>query len=312
MFTLVVLVLLIVSLAVALAVARHLRSQGRKSAPAVWVALGLGLLTVLVTVLSTTAIVPTREIGVVTSFGRPVDVLSNGLHLKAPWQKVNKLDGTIQTDNFTGEDRAIDVRIGNGSTAGVDATIRWRIKLDAGKELYQDYRQMENIRDSLVTRELKAALNEVLGDYDPLASVKQGTSADGTTTSAGVDLNAFSQLVQDALAKRVGDDVEVKSVILPIVRFDQQTQEKINAYQAEVANTRIAEQREATAKAQAQANKNLAGSVSRDPNVLVSKCLDTLEELVKAGQEVPIGFSCWPGGSGTSVVLPQARTSSAD
>lgn len=312
MFTLVVLVLLIVSLAVALAVARHLRSQGRKSAPAVWVALGLGLLTVLVTVLSTTAIVPTREIGVVTSFGRPVDVLSNGLHLKAPWQKVNKLDGTIQTDNFTGEDRAIDVRIGNGSTAGVDATIRWRIKLDAGKELYQDYRQMENIRDSLVTRELKAALNEVLGDYDPLASVKQGTSADGTTTSAGVDLNAFSQLVQDALAKRVGDDVEVKSVILPIVRFDQQTQEKINAYQAEVANTRIAEQREATAKAQAQANKNLAGSVSRDPNVLVSKCLDTLEELVKAGQEVPIGFSCWPGGSGTSVVLPQARKAVED
>ena len=312
MFTLVVLVLLIVSLAVALAVARHLRSQGRKSAPAVWAALSLGLLTVLVTVLSTTAIVPTREIGVVTSFGRPVDVLSNGLHLKAPWQKVNKLDGTIQTDNFTGEDRAIDVRIGNGSTAGVDATIRWRIKLDAGKELYQDYRQMENIRDSLVTRELKAALNEVLGDYDPLASVKQGTSADGTTTSAGVDLNAFSQLVQEALAKRVGDDVEVKSVILPIGRFDQQTQEKINAYQAEVANTRIAEQREATAKAQAQANKNLAGSVSRDPNVLVSKCLDTLEELVKAGQEVPIGFSCWPGGSGTSVVLPQARKAAED
>lgn len=312
MFTLVVLVLLILAVAAAVLTARHLRSQSKKSAPATWVAVGLGVLTVLVAVLSTTAIVPTREIGVVTSFGRPVDVLSNGLHLKAPWQKVNKLDGTIQTDNFTGEDRAIDVRIGNGSTAGVDATIRWRIKLDAGKELYQDYRQMENIRDSLVTRELKAALNEVLGDYDPLASVKQGTSADGTTTSAGVDLNAFSQLVQDALAKRVGDDVEVKSVILPIVRFDQQTQEKINAYQAEVANTRIAEQREATAKAQAQANKNLAGSVSRDPNVLVSKCLDTLEELVKAGQEVPIGFSCWPGGSGTSVVLPQARKAAED
>lgn len=307
MFTLFVLVLLVIGLAIALAVARHLRSQGKASAPATWTAVGLGLVTVLVTVLSTTAIVPTREIGVVTSFGRPVDVLSNGLHLKAPWQKVNKLDGTIQTDNFTGQDRAIDVRIGNGSTAGVDATIRWRIKLDAGKELYQDYRQMENIRDSLVTRELKAALNEVLGDYDPLASVKQGTSADGTTTSAGVDLNAFSQLVQDALSKRVGDDVEVKSVILPIVRFDQQTQEKINAYQAEVANTRIAEQREATAKAQAQANKNLAGSVSRDPNVLVSKCLDTLEEMVKAGQEVPIGFSCWPGVAGTSVVLPQAK-----
>lgn len=308
MFTIFVLVLFLVATVVLALVARSLRSAGKSGAASVtWTAVGLGVLTLIISLFSVTAIVPTREIGVVTSFGRPVKVLSNGLHLKAPWQKVNKLDGTIQTDNFTGEDRAIDVRIGNGSTAGVDATIRWRIKLDAGKELYQDYRQMENIRDSLVTRELKAALNEVLGDYDPLVSVKAGVSDDGTTTSAGVDLNAYSQQVQEALARRVGEDVEVLSVILPIIRFDAQTQEKINAYQAEVANTRIAQQREATAKAQAQANKNLAGSVSNDPNVLVSKCLDTLEEMVKAGQEVPIGFSCWPGGSGTSVVLPQAK-----
>lgn len=312
MFMLFLLVVLVVGFVVSLLARRHQRSAGKSAAMTTWSALGFGVLTLVVAFVSMTAIVPTREIGVVTSFGRPVDVLSNGLHFKTPWQKVNKLDGTIQTDNFTGADRAIDIRIGNGSTSGVDATIRWRIRLDAGKELYQDYRQMENIRDSLVTRELKAALNEVLGDYDPLASVKEGVAADGAMTSAGVDLNAYSNLVHEALSKRVGEDVEVLSVILPIIRFDQQTQEKINAYQAEVANTRIAEQREATAKAQAQANKNLAGSVSRDPNVLVSKCLDTLEEMVKAGQEVPIGFSCWPGSSGTSVVLPQAPRADAD
>ncbi|WP_246119744.1 SPFH domain-containing protein [Aeromicrobium flavum] len=300
------LVALVAGVVVSILAARHLRAQSKPSGPATGSAVVLGLLALVIAVLSMTAIVPTREIGVVTSFGRPIDVWSNGLHVKAPWQKVNKLDGTIQTDNFTGADRAIDIRIGNGSTSGVDATIRWRIRLDAGKELYQDYRQMENIRDSLVTRELKAALNEVLGDYDPLVSVKAGIGSDGATTSAGVDLNAYSQQVHEALSKRVGEDVEVLSVILPIIRFDQQTQEKINAYQAEVANTRIAEQREATAKAQAQANKNLAGSVSRDPNVLVSKCLDALEEMVKAGQNVPIGFSCWPGSGGTSVVVPQA------
>lgn len=309
MFVMFVLVALVVGVVVSVLVARRLRAQAKPAGPAMGAAVLLGLLAFVIGVVSMTAIVPTREIGVVTAFGRPVDVWSNGLHVKAPWQKVNKLDGTIQTDNFTGADRAIDIRIGNGSTSGVDATIRWRIRLDAGKELYQDYRQMENIRDSLVTRELKAALNEVLGDYDPLASVKAGIGSDGATTSAGVDLNAYSNEVHEALSERVGEDVEVLSVILPIIRFDQQTQEKINAYQAEVANTRIAEQREATAKAQAQANKNLSGSVSRDPNVLVSKCLDTLEEMVKAGQEVPIGFSCWPGASGTSVVLPQAKQS---
>ncbi len=261
---------------------------------------GLGALTVVALVASMVTMVPTREIGVVTSFGRPVGTLPNGLHVKAPWHKVPKLDGAIQTDNFAG-DRAIDIRIGNGSTAGVDATIRWRIRIEAGTELYQDYREMESIRDSLITRELKAALNEVLGSYDPLASVKAAESG-----SAGVDLNQYSKETQEALSRRVGSDVEVLSVILPLMRFDKQTQEKINAYQAEVANTRIAQQREATAKAQAQANRNLASSVSKDPNVLVSKCLDVLEEMVKEKQPVPIGFSCWPGGSATSVVLPKA------
>lgn len=264
-----------------------------------------GIITVLALVFASTTIVPTREIGVVTSFGKPVESLSNGFHTKAPWQKVHKLDGKIQTDNFTGKDNAIDIRLGNGSTSKIDATIRWRIKLEAGKTLYQDYRDLDTIRDSLVTRELKAALNEVLGNYDPLVSVKAGVNADGKTESAGIDLNKFSSDVQAALKARVGNDVEILSVILPIIRFDGETQEKINAFQAEVGNTRIAEQREATAKAQAQANKNLAGSVNNDPNVLVSKCLDALEEMVKKGQNVPIGFTCWPGGSASSVVLPQ-------
>jgi len=264
-----------------------------------------GVVTVLALVFASSTIVPTREIGVVTSFGKPTESLSNGFHLKAPWEKVHKLDGKIQTDNFTGKDHAISIRLGNGSTAKVDTTIRWRIKLEAGQDLYRDYRDLDSIRDSLVTRELKAALNEVLGNYDPLVSVKAGVNAEGKTESAGIDLNKFSADVQEALKSRVGSDVEILSVILPIIRFDGETQEKINAFQAEVGNTRIAEQREATAKAQAQANKNLSTSVSKDPNVLVSKCLDALEEMVKKGQNVPIGFSCWPGGGGQSVVLPQ-------
>lgn len=263
------------------------------------------VITVITFAFTITTIVPTREIGVVTTFGRPTESLSNGLHFKAPWQKVHKLDGKIQTDNFTGKDNSISIRLGNGSTAKVDTTIRWRIKLEAGQDLYRDYRDLDSIRDSLVTRELKAALNEVLGNYDPLVSVKAGVNAEGKTESAGIDLNKFSADVNEALKSRVGSDVEILSVILPIIRFDSETQEKINAFQAEVGNTRIAEQREATAKAQAQANKNLSTSVSNDPNVLVSKCLDALEEMVKKGQNVPIGFTCWPGANGTSVVLPQ-------
>ncbi len=261
-----------------------------------FIPLGLAALFFL---LSIVTIVPTREIGIVTAFGKPVRSLSNGLHVKLPWEDVHQLDGTIQTDNHTTTAHCTDIRIGNESKACIDNTIRWRIKLSAGQRLYQDYREMENIRDSLVTRELKAALNEVLSDYNPLAQIQDDTA------SAKPDLNAFAEEVQAGLSRRVGQDIEIESVILPIIRFDRQTQSKINAYQAEVANTRIAEQREKTARAQARANRNLSGSISNEPNVLVSQCMDTFAEMVKEGQPVPIGFSCWPGGSPTSVVVPK-------
>ena len=62
-----------------------------------------GGLTIFVLVLGSTTIVSTRNIGVVTTFGRQGGTLSNGLHAKAPWQSVTEMNGTIQIDNHTGE-----------------------------------------------------------------------------------------------------------------------------------------------------------------------------------------------------------------
>lgn len=304
-FTLVMTILLIASAIATYFITRSVtqRAGGSEGANSrlplklTWISLGLAALFFLFSIVT---IVPTREIGIVTAFGKPVRSLSNGLHVKLPWEDVHQLDGTIQTDNHTTTEHCTDIRIGNESKACIDNTIRWRIRLDAGQRLYQDYREMENIRDSLVTRELKAALNEVLSDYNPLEQIQDDTA------SAKPDLNAFAEEVREGLSRRVGRDIEIESVILPIIRFDKQTQSKINAYQAEVANTRIAEQREKTASAQARANRNLAGSISKDPNVLVAQCMDTLAEMVKEAQSVPIGFSCWPGGTPDSVVVPKS------
>ena len=78
-----------------------------------------GGLTIFVLVLGSTTIVSTRNIGVVTTFGRQGGTLSNGLYAKAPWQPVTEMNGTIQIDNHTGE-AATTVRPGNNSTAFVD------------------------------------------------------------------------------------------------------------------------------------------------------------------------------------------------
>jgi hypothetical protein len=62
-------------------------------------------------------------------------------------------------------------------------------------------------------------------------------------------------------------------VIVPLVNYDQATQDRINALNVEKANTRVAEQRAKTAAAEAKANEVLAASVSNDPNVLVRQVL---------------------------------------
>lgn len=239
-------------------------------------------------------VVPTKEFGVVTAFGRPVRTLPNGLHLKAPWEKVVTIDAAIQTDNHTTQSKnCINVRIAHQATACVDTSIRWRIKDSATDALYQNYRDFENIRDSLVTRDLNAALNAVFEDYDPLAVDANGNA----TTPPLVEL---SGKVTAAMQAEIGTQIDVLSVIIPVVNFDQNTQGKVNALLAQVAQTRIAQQAIKTAESQARANKVLAGSVSRDPNVLVSKCLD----MVETGKvSLPAGFSCWPA-SGSAVVVP--------
>ena len=246
------------------------------------IAVVAGVITLFVLILGSTTIVSARNIGVVTTFGRPSGTLTNGLHMKAPWQSVTEMDGTIQIDNHTG-DSATTVRLGNNSTAYVDNSVRWRIQPGAADELFLDYRQFENVRENLVTRELRAALNEVFADFDPLAP----------ENVEGANVQALGDKVAEKLRAKVGGQIEIINVIVPLVNYDQATQDRINALNVEKANTRIAEQRAKTAAAEAKANEILSASVSNDPNVLVSKCLDSARE---AGIS-PLG--CWPN---TSVV----------
>lgn len=254
-----------------------------------WATYALAAITLLLFISSCTTIVGTKKEGVVTSFGKPVGTMDNGIHFKAPWQSVHELDAAIQTD--TDE---YTVRLANGSIATVDASIRWRIVPDAADDLYRDYKEFDHVRDSLVTRQLNAALNEVFATYDPLASLAQNSNTD-----QGKAVEALGEQVQAALERKVDAQIEVLDVLTPRADFDESTEDKITQFQQALADTRIAEQRKQTAAQEADANRILKESVSNDPNVLVSKCLD----LIKAGADLPAGFQCWQGAGG-SVVIP--------
>lgn len=102
-------------------------------------------------------------------------------------------------------------------------------------------------------------------------------------------------------------EIQVVSVTVSYLRLSDTTQARLNDYQAEVARTRIAQQAEQTAIAQAKANRKLANSVSNNPNVLVSRCLDIWQRIVDAGGAPPVGTSCWPGGNSGVIVSPGGK-----
>ncbi|MEJ9080736.1 SPFH domain-containing protein [Gordonia malaquae] len=245
------------------------------------VAILLAAISALMLLLSSTTIVSTRNVGVETKFGRPTGSnLSNGFHWKNPLSQVHEMDGAVQNLTRTGE-QATTVRLGNNSLATVDNTIRWRIKPDAAPQLYLDYRSFEGVTDNLVVRQANAALNEVLGGYNPLASLEEQNNENANVRIA--------RQVRDVLRREVGDDIVIEQVIIPVIRFDQPTQQRIDQFNTEVANTRVAEQRQSTARADAEANRIISDSVKNDPNVITSRCVDA---AIKANIS-PAG--CWPG-----------------
>ena len=268
-------------------------------------------------IMSVTVAVPAKNVGVITTFGKVSERnLGSGLHLMAPWQKVTTLDATIITDKFVGAQNGengrdeldcISVRIQDGTTACVSMVIRSQIDPSKANDLYANYRSDDvdaTIFDALIRTQLTAAANEVFRDFDPVLS---GHGEDVVTSAP--NLQELSGSVLDVMKENLADasvdgkpEVDMRSLTISFIAFSDTTEARINDLQAEVAKTRVAQQQEATAAAQARANKILADSVSNDPNVLVSKCLDTLTAMVQAGQAVPPGFTCWPGGDTGSLV----------
>lgn len=282
----------------------HVDSDIRSGKNIAWVVAGIaGIIGAIIFIASTWTTVGTKNVGIVTAFNKPTgEVLSNGLHFTLPWESVHEFDKAIQTQNFVGKDGCQTVRLATDGTACVEYSVQWRIddqQSDTPVRLFVDYRSFESMTSGLVDRQRVATLVNVFGTFDPLARMKGGDTE---------SMKDVSTAATEELQARLKGRVIIDSVVITMPNYDEGTQAKINAFQAEVGATRIAEQSKLTAIAMAAANKELAASVSHDPNVLVSKCLDSLNDMVKAGQQVPAGFSCWPGG-GSALVVPQTSAS---
>jgi regulator of protease activity HflC (stomatin/prohibitin superfamily) len=284
------------------------RSYERTISVRIFGTIPLGLAVLILLGMSFTQ-VHAKEIGVVTSGGKPVNELGAGIHLKAPWQHVTKINETIFTDTYA-NDQQIPVRLGDGNTAQVSATIRWHVDPAAAQYIFSNYRSndpAESLRDSVVDTQFKAAVNDVLAHFNP-TSLIQSAGSQKSTVNFTPDYDALGKSITESMKGRVIDAEGVPMVVMDGItvsgiQYSADTEGRINALMAQVAKTQQAIQSETTAKAQAQANRILSSSLSHDPYVLVSKCLD---DLADGKFSAPAGFSCWPGGNG-SVVIPSGR-----
>lgn len=255
-------------------------------------ALALAVAATLTFAAACVVMVSTKTVGVVVTFGKPVATLPNGLHTRWPWHTVTEFDAAIQTTTHAGADThdptpCTPVRLAGQSTACVDHTVRWRIRPGAATDLYRDYKDFANVRESLVTRKLTSAVATTFAPLDPLANLDNNKPAT-------LNLPALADEVSTRLRAAIGTQIEVLDITIPMVHFDTNTETRISTYQSALADTRIAKQREETALADAKANAALAASVNAAPNVLVSKCLDILTDARAANYQLPAGFSCWP------------------
>jgi regulator of protease activity HflC (stomatin/prohibitin superfamily) len=283
--------------------ARAGRSSGVAIGYPVGIAVLLAVFAAIFVLLASWNPVGTQDIGIVTSFGQPVGHLSPGANFTAPWDQVTPMDEAIQVTDYEGPN-CVQIRIADQQTACADAAIRWRINPAAADSLFRNYKNSTaGVTNGLITPELDNTANLVFADYDPVgllnSPVPPGQPGNPTVPQ-------LAQQVQAQLTSKVGSDVTIISLFIPKITYDQTVQARLNAVLAQKADTLVAQQAEQTATDQAAANRALAGSVSNDPMVLVSRCLDYLETLAKQGLVPPAGFSCWPG-TGSGVVIPASK-----
>lgn len=267
------------------------------------VAVGVGVVSVLILTSGCVTFVSTRSFAVQTGFGRPVgEAFNNGPHLKAPWTVTHDMDGAIQIDKYSQDpgskdgddhDHRMLIRLGNSSTARADVSIRWQMKQAAASELFQQYKTFDNVRTNLVERNLAVALNDVFATFDPLAPKNLEVSPFPQLALQAADL--LRNMNTDKGVK-LSDQIDVIDVNVPTIGYDGDTEKRINEINTQRAATSKALEAQKTAIAQSKANDLLKASISDNPAVVAQNCVTA---AIEHGIS-PLG--CWPGAAAMPTV----------
>ncbi|OQZ91908.1 hypothetical protein BST11_06975 [Mycobacterium alsense] len=253
--------------------------------------------------------VDTRNVGIITEFGKPVGVHGAGIVWHAPWRKVSELSEAIQLQAFESNNyddasqgkgannnpAAINVRLANNSNAYVDENLSWRLREGAAPKLFQDYggaNVFQTIKEQLVDRQAQVALSKVFATFNPQVMLAAAANAPGAqpqmpSPAQGADLPAMAAQVKKDLQEAVGSEIEILDVRIPRIFYDQPTQQRIDAYNQKVQETINAQQDVKTAEQNRLAAEQRANQPPPDLRIAIFNCLN---DQVKNGRD-PAG--CW-------------------
>lgn len=319
MVALVVAIIFFVAAVVAVGVA--MTGNRTLAMPAGVTAFVCAALGVVILVVSCYDRVDTRNVGILTAFGRPVGVHGAGIVWHAPWIQVHELSEAIQLQSFEsgGYDDAvkgnaspgaggpsINVRLANNSNAYVDINLNWRIREGAAAKMFQDYgggNVFDTIRQQLVDRQAQVMASKVFATFNPQtqampvdpASPGQPVAAPGVvpTPMQGADLPKMADQVKRDLQDAVGQEIEILDVRIPRLWYDGPTQQRIDQFNQNVQDTLNSAQKVKTAEQEAAAAQARAhppvppNQPPPDPTVAIITC------VMKAADAGRDAAGCW-------------------
>jgi regulator of protease activity HflC (stomatin/prohibitin superfamily) len=279
--------------------------------------------------------VPTKSVGVVTSYGRVGSEYNPGAHWLPPWKSLNVVSDTIQSDSFAQANGniadqtapsgvkgyCIAVRLAGLNQGCADVQMQTQVIPTAIPNLYANYSSYGSnltldVDQYVVQREVKTDLNRILGDYNVIADVAaslQACSASGTT-SCNTSVSQFSQFDPALLTALQSDpelkgNVKVLDVNLQFIHFSGSVETAIESIQGKYQETVAATIQEKTNAAISAANAALISKPNAlNAAVLQNECYATIQQAIKANYTgLPATMSCGSGTSSASVLVPAGK-----
>ncbi len=196
--------------------------------------------TLLFGVIASMSIVPTRNVGIVTSWGKPTGRTTGaGLQWTAPWQDVDDWDASGQTWAHLG-DQCVWVTVAGPRNVCIPVQVEYAADAGQAPQNWAAFKEtdgktrFETWVDRRVNPQMTAALISTFANFDPFASVNKATG-----DVAVPDLNkTYKTPLTDALKTDLGGQITVRSVAFGTPVYDKATTDALSAYSQKVLEGR--------------------------------------------------------------------------